>query len=68
MQDAPLELPIRIDLPYMESRRAWLDVFQERYILAQLEAHNGNVSATARAAGMDRRSIQRILARVRGEV
>ena len=57
---------VRIDLPYMDARRAWLDLFQERYVLAQLEAHQGNVSAAARASEMDRRSIQRILTRLRG--
>ena len=54
---------IRIDLPYMEARRVFMDDFQLRYVEAQLEAADGNVSAAARAAGMDRRSIQRILAR-----
>ncbi|MBT3218422.1 MAG: sigma-54-dependent Fis family transcriptional regulator [Proteobacteria bacterium] len=54
---------LHLDLPYMEARRIWLNEFQVRYIEALLEAHNGNVSATARAAGMDRRSIQRIMTR-----
>ena len=57
---------VRIDLPYMEARRVWLDVFQERYVRAQVSAHNGNISAAARACGMDRRSIQRILSRLDG--
>jgi DNA-binding NtrC family response regulator len=56
---------IRIDLPYMEARRLFLDDFQQRYVEAVLEAHEGNVSAAARAAGMDRRSIQRIVRRGR---
>ena len=56
---------IRIDLPYMEARRLFLDDFQQRYVEAVLEAHSGNVSAAARAAGMDRRSIQRIVKRGR---
>ncbi|MEZ4238511.1 MAG: sigma-54 dependent transcriptional regulator [Myxococcota bacterium] len=56
---------IRIDLPYMEARRLFLDDFQQRYVEAMLEAHQGNVSAAARAAGMDRRSIQRIVKRGR---
>jgi transcriptional regulator of acetoin/glycerol metabolism len=58
---------VRIDLPYMEARRAWLDAFQHHYVEALLDAHAGNVSAAARAAGMDRRSIQRIAARLRGD-
>jgi DNA-binding NtrC family response regulator len=58
---------VRLDLDYMEARRLFLDHFQQRYVEAQLAAHDGNVSAAARAAGMDRRSIQRIIARTRGE-
>lgn len=54
---------VRIDLPYMDARRLFLDDFQQRYVTAILEAHEGNVSGAARAAGMDRRSIQRILKR-----
>ncbi|MFT4625151.1 MAG: DNA-binding NtrC family response regulator [Myxococcota bacterium] len=57
--------PIRIDLAYMEARRVYLDAFQDAYVTAILDAHAGNVSAAARAAGMDRRSIQRVLARSR---
>jgi DNA-binding NtrC family response regulator len=56
---------VRIDMPYMEARRLWLDAFQQRYVEALLDAHGGNVSQAARAAGMDRRSIQRIAARKR---
>lgn len=54
---------LRTDLPYMEARRLFLDDFQQRYVEAILEEHHGNVSAAARAAGMDRRSIQRIVKR-----
>ena len=56
---------IRTDLPYMESRRVWLDAFQDAYVEAVLERHAGNVSAAARSSEMDRRSIQRIVARRR---
>lgn len=51
---------IRTDLPYLQARRKWLDVFQARYVQALLDEHGGNVSAAARAAGLDRRTIQRI--------
>ena len=54
---------VRTDLPYMEARREWLDSFQMHYVSTLLAENDGNVSATARAAGMDRRSIQRILNR-----
>lgn len=56
--------PIRTDLPYLEARRVWLDAFQARYVQALLDEYEGNVSAAARAAGLDRRTIQRIRARL----
>jgi DNA-binding NtrC family response regulator len=62
----PSIAPIRTDLAYMDARRLWLDAFQQRYVEAILEQNGGNVSAAARAAGMDRRSIQRIASRMRG--
>lgn len=58
---------LRTDLPYIDARRAWLDLFQDLYVHALLDEHDGNVSAAARAAQMDRRSIQRILSRSRHE-
>jgi DNA-binding NtrC family response regulator len=65
MDEKAPHLPLFLDLPYMEARRKWLDDFQFRYVEAQMSRHDGNVSATARAADMDRKSIQRILARGR---
>jgi len=56
---------VRTDLPYIEARRVWLDTFQIMYVNAMLEEHEGNICAAARAAQMDRRSIQRILSRAR---
>jgi len=55
---------VRTDLPYMEARRIWLDAFQARYVQALLDEHDGNVSAAARASGLDRRTIQRIRSRL----
>ena len=55
---------IRTDLPYMDAKRKWLEVFEEGYVTAILEHTNGNVSAAAREANMDRKSIQRILKRI----
>jgi DNA-binding NtrC family response regulator len=54
---------IRTDLPYKMAKRAWLDIFEAHYLREILEREGGNVSAAARWAGMDRRSIQRMLKR-----
>ncbi len=64
-RDPATVAPIRIDRPYHEARDEWLLAFQQRYVELLLDAHDGNVSAAARAAGLDRRSIQRIAARLR---
>jgi DNA-binding NtrC family response regulator len=55
---------LRLDLPYPQARDRWLEAFQERYVGALLARHDGNVSAAAEAAGMDRRTLQRIRARL----
>jgi DNA-binding NtrC family response regulator len=60
----PVVQVARTDLPYMEARRQCLDDFQIRYVSAILDEFDGNISAAARASGMDRKSIQRILARL----
>jgi two-component system response regulator HydG len=59
--------PVRTDLPYMDARRLWLDTFQRLYLLTLLAEHDDNISAAARAAGLDRRTIQRTLARLRDD-
>ena len=54
---------IRYDLPYKKAKRMWLEVFEFAYISRALKEHKGNVSHAARAAGIDRKSIQRLLKR-----
>jgi DNA-binding NtrC family response regulator len=54
---------IRYDLPYKQAKRLWLEVFEFAYISRALKEHKGNVSHAARAAGIDRKSIQRLLKR-----
>ena len=65
--DETPQLIVRVDLPYMDARRVLLDAFQRLYVAAQLEASGGNISLAARTTGMDRRSLQRMLARFREE-
>lgn len=55
---------IRTDLPYKEAKRAWLDIFEARYVRDILNEADGNISKAARDSGMDRRSVQRILKRL----
>ncbi len=54
---------VRVDLPYKAAKRAWLEHFETEYIIKLLEAHDGNISQAARTAGIDRKSIQRLMKR-----
>ena len=56
---------VRYDLPYKQSKRMWLEVFEFAYITNLLNQYDGNVSHAAKAAGIDRKSIQRLLKRNR---
>ncbi len=60
---AALPVEVRFDLPYKEAKRLWVERFDEAYIPRLLDQHGGNVSAAARTAELDRKSIQRILRR-----
>jgi DNA-binding NtrC family response regulator len=52
------------DMPFMQARERAMDAFDRAYLLAAMEKHGGNVSATARALGLHRQSLQKILKRL----
>ena len=54
---------IRFDLTYKRAKRIWLEYFENAYITTLLERHDGNISQAARTAGIDRKSIQRLMKR-----
>jgi transcriptional regulator with GAF, ATPase, and Fis domain len=60
------ELRVAIDpsVPFKLAKQDMIDEFERRYVRALLEAHGGNISAAARAAGIDRMSIHKILNRL----
>ncbi len=60
---APGAPGVRHDLPYKQAKRLWLEYFEKHYILSLLDTHEGNISQAARSAGIDRKSIQRLMKR-----
>ncbi len=55
--------PLWRDKTYKDARDAVMEDFERGYLLALLETHRGNVSAAARAAGIHRNILHRMMAR-----
>jgi DNA-binding NtrC family response regulator len=51
------------DLPLTQAREVWLRNFAEAYLGDLMRRHGGNVSQAARAAGVDRKTLRRLLTR-----
>jgi transcriptional regulator with GAF, ATPase, and Fis domain len=60
----PLQVQIDTSIPFKLAKQDLVEEFERRYIRALLEEHGGNISAAARAAGIDRMSIHKILHRL----
>jgi DNA-binding NtrC family response regulator len=56
-------VPIRSDLEFTEAKSAVLHDFERRYLRDVFHRADGNVSATARAAGLDRKHTRTLLRR-----
>ncbi|MBI4510876.1 MAG: sigma 54-dependent Fis family transcriptional regulator [Deltaproteobacteria bacterium] len=63
-KSGPVQVSIDIDVPFKLAKQQLVEEFERRYIHVLLERHGGNISAAARAAGIDRMSIHKILARL----
>jgi DNA-binding NtrC family response regulator len=51
------------DLPLAQAREAWLHAFAQEYITDLLRRHGGNISQAAKSAGIDRKTLHRLLTR-----
>jgi DNA-binding NtrC family response regulator len=71
-EDLPEELTMRpsngraavtysADLPFHEAKNQAIAVFEKEYLRDLLRRHNGNISQAARTAGIDRKTIHRML-------
>jgi DNA-binding NtrC family response regulator len=54
---------LEADQPLRVARERWVAHFERRYLEALLREHGGNVSAAARAAGVDRVHFYRLMSR-----
>jgi two-component system, NtrC family, response regulator GlrR len=55
---------VDVSLPLRTARERWLHAFERAYLGKLLEVHGDNVSAAARAAGVDRTYLHRVLSRL----
>jgi transcriptional regulator of acetoin/glycerol metabolism len=51
----------RADLPLKDAKDQWLAVLEASYLRQILARHDGNVSAAAKAAGIDRKTFHRLI-------
>lgn len=56
-------LAIRFDGPFHEAKADAIAQFEQEYLRVLLDRHDGNISQAARSAGMDRKTIHRMLTR-----
>jgi transcriptional regulator with GAF, ATPase, and Fis domain len=59
-----IESLVALHLPFKEARREWTKSFELVYVRAMLRMVNGNVTRAAERAGVSRRFLQRIVARL----
>jgi DNA-binding NtrC family response regulator len=57
-RDAGLEAT---SLPLKEAKEQWMGVLETSYLRQLLERHDGNISAAAKAAGIDRKTFHRLV-------
>jgi len=49
------------DLPLKDAKEKWMQVLETSYLRGLLDRHAGNVSAAAKAAGIDRKTFHRLI-------
>jgi DNA-binding NtrC family response regulator len=62
--EAIMSVPVDVSVAFKIAKQDVINEFERRYILKLLAQHDGNISAAARAAGIDRMSIHKMLHRL----
>ncbi len=62
--DLEANFQVDIDVPFRDAKKQVVDRFERLYVTALLDANDWNLSAAARAAGLDRMSIYKLLSRL----
>ncbi|MFT3692536.1 MAG: sigma 54-interacting transcriptional regulator [Kofleriaceae bacterium] len=62
--DSQMTVPVDVTIPFKNAKQNVISEFERRYISRLLAQHDGNISAAARAAGIDRMSIHKMLHRL----
>ena len=62
--EASMTVPVDVAIPFKHAKQNVISEFERRYISRLLAQHDGNISAAARAAGIDRMSIHKMLHRL----
>jgi DNA-binding NtrC family response regulator len=65
LADASTDATVDLDRPFTTLKSEIVAHFERAYLLGQLGRHGGNVSAAARASGLDRMNFKRLLQRYR---
>jgi DNA-binding NtrC family response regulator len=55
----------RTDLPLKEAKEHWMESLEGAYLRELLERHQGNISAAAKVAGIDRKTFHRLINKYR---
>jgi transcriptional regulator of acetoin/glycerol metabolism len=50
-------------LPLVEARERWMAVLEATYLRDLLDRHDGNISAAAKTAGVDRKTFHRLVSK-----
>jgi transcriptional regulator with GAF, ATPase, and Fis domain len=63
-EDPGLGAAIDVEVPFKVAKQQFVDEFDRRFMTALLEKHDWNITAAARATGVDRVSIYKLLERL----